>query len=557
MKIFAILLLAAAVQKPVPYLESIEVTVNNVDVIVTDRAGNRVHGLQKSDFVLLENDAPQTISNFYEVRGAARTASAAAPEAGAPAADTAPAAEPRKFVMLFDELSLHPAIAGDLERRAKELIDTALQPGDELMVLTPRAKTKVPLPFTSDKRAMHKAIAGVMRDSAFHANTALTREALLYERDVMNGGPREGRSAAQLFEMAVTRRVKQTLGYLQATVTALAEVRGKKSVIFVTLSAPSEPGRDAYDFTADTTSRPSSDVDAVSQPIIGGWRTLQPYIDDIARTASTNGIPIYCLQPDVANGSSIPDIVTSGGAGRGGVRILSNAKAGPSGAAFAAATQGTQQTFEILSETTGGKWWRGGSGVKPLFQQVADDATDYYSLGYRAASEERDKTRKIVVRVRNHPEYNVRSRHAVLQKSAPNEMRDLVIARLLDDRTVDELNVRVSAGKATREARGTLLVPVDIKVPLSKLTFLRDGDVYRASFRVHYAAESSAFDFAPGEGRLQMVEVPSADMPNIGGKYFTYTSSLRVLPGQLKVSVGVLDPLSNLSTIKTMTVEAR
>jgi VWFA-related protein len=562
MKAFVLLALAAAVatpptpQKTVPYLESIEVTVNNVDVIVTDRDGHRVHGLQKSDFELLENNAPQAISNFYEVRGAARAPVAAAPsDAAAP--EVAPQQEPRKFVMLFDELSLHPAIAGDLERRANELVDTTLQPGDELMVLTPRSKTKIALPFTSDKRAMHKAIGGVMRDSAFHTNTALMREMMLYERDVRNAGRAQGPSAAAMYEMVVSRRVRQTLGYLQAVVTALAEVPGKKSVIFVTLSAPVEPGRDAYDLTTDTSSRPNADLDAVSTPIVAGWRTLQPMINDIARTASTNGIPIYCLQPDVALGSSIPDVVTSGGAGRGGVRILSNPQAGPSGASFAAASQGTQRTFETLSDTTGGKWWRGGSGVKPLFQQVAEDATDYYSLGYRAASEVRDKTRSIVVRVRNHHEYDVRSRHAVIRKSAPNEMRDLVIARLLDDRPIDELNVRVSAGHAKREATGSLLVPVDIKIPLSKLTFLRDGEVYRASFRVHYAAESSAFDFAPGEGREQIVEVPSAEMKDIGGKYFTYTSSLRVMPGHLKVSVGVLDPLSHLATIKTMTVEAR
>ena len=136
-------------------------------------------------------------------------------------------------------------------------------------------------------------------------------------------------------------------------------------------------------------------------------------------------------------------------------------------------------------------------------------------------------------------------------------MRDLVVAGLLEDRNIDELSARVSTGAAKRELSGTLLVPVDVKVPLSKLTFLRDGDVYRASFRVHYAAESGAFDFAPGEGREQVVEVPSAEMEKIGGKYFTYTSSLRVRPGALKVSVGVLDPLSKLSTIKTMTVEAR
>lgn len=548
-------LLSILLAATIPYIESIEVTVNNVDVIVTDRAGNRVHGLQKSDFELLENNVPQTISNFYEVSGSAkeRVVAAGAESTAAPAR----AAEPQKFVMLFDELSLHPSTAGELERKADELVDKVILPGDELMILTPNARTKIALPFTSDKHAIKRAIGGVMRDSAFRANTELTREMLLFERDVMNAGQGEIRAASAMYEMVALRRVKKTLGYLQAAVTALAEVPGKKSIIFVTLSAPVEPGRDAYNVSNSSAARPSQSPDVVSAPLPGGWRTLQPYIDDIARTASTNGVTIYCLQPDVALGSTIPDVVGSGSAGRGGVRLLSRGQAGPTGAAFAAATIGTQTTFEILSDTTGGKWWRGGAGVQPLFAQVADDSTNYYDLGYRASAEERDKTRDIAVRVRNHPEYTVRARRAVIRKSAPNEMRDLVIAGLIEDRNVDELNARVSTGQAKRELSGTLLVPVDVKVPLSKLTFLRDGDVYRASFRVHYAAESGAFDFAPGEGREQVVEVPSAEMPNVGGKYFTYTSSLRVRPGALKVSVGVLDPLSKLTTIKTLTVEAR
>jgi len=168
-----------------------------------------------------------------------------------------------------------------------------------------------------------------------------------------------------------------------------------------------------------------------------------------------------------------------------------------------------------------------------------------------------NKTRAVRVSVRNHPEYDVRARRAVVQKSPTNEMRDLVMARLLTDRVIDELNVRIAAGKPTRELAGSLLVPIEIRVPLEKLTFLRDGDVYRASFRVHYAAQSSAMDFAPGEGREQLVEVPSADMPKIGGKFFTYTSSMRVMPGEVKFSVGVLDPLSRLMTIRTVRVDAR
>ena len=50
----------------IPYIESIEVHVNNIDVIVTDRAGNRIHDLQQGDFELRENNAPQLITNFSE-----------------------------------------------------------------------------------------------------------------------------------------------------------------------------------------------------------------------------------------------------------------------------------------------------------------------------------------------------------------------------------------------------------------------------------------------------------------------------------------------------------
>ena len=528
---FAAIVLAATVAtttpqtKPVPYLESIEVTVNNVDVIVTDRAGNRVHGLQQSDFELLENNAPQTISNFSEYRGSER----------APVATTAPEALPqaRKFVMLFDDLSLHPATAAEFRKRTDALVGSVMQPGDELMILTPTSKrAKVALPFTSDKRAIHDGIESVMRQSAFRANTRLIAEQLFYEREVQSATFSARRAGAQAYSRGVSRRVKETLGHLQAVVAALAEVPGKKSVIFVTQSLPVEPVVEAYD---------------LDEPRSGSWSRLTTYLADVARTASTNGVTVYCLQPDVYTGSTIGMDVEDRGRSPRGVRVNTRVPA--------TNVQGTQKAFEVLSGTTGGKWWRGGAGIDPLFRQIAEDATDYYSIGYRAASEELDRTRSIAVRVRNHPDYDVRARRAVVRKSAPNEMRDMVIARLLDDRSVDELGVRGSIGKTQRELTGSLLVPVDLKIPLSKLTFLRDGDVYRASFRVHYAAESSAPDFAPGEGREQVVEVPPADIAHLGGKFFTYSTKLRVLPGEVKVSVGVLDPLSHLATIKTMTFE--
>ena len=77
-RILALLALAAlalplAAQKNPPepaqpkLVESIDVRVIDVDVIVTDRKGNPVTGLTKDDFDVYENGTKKVITNFYEV----------------------------------------------------------------------------------------------------------------------------------------------------------------------------------------------------------------------------------------------------------------------------------------------------------------------------------------------------------------------------------------------------------------------------------------------------------------------------------------------------------
>ena len=63
------LLFLAATAAHAQVVESIEVRVTSVDVVVTDRDGKPVTGLTKDDFEILEDKRPQKITNFYEVRG--------------------------------------------------------------------------------------------------------------------------------------------------------------------------------------------------------------------------------------------------------------------------------------------------------------------------------------------------------------------------------------------------------------------------------------------------------------------------------------------------------
>ena len=101
-------------------VESIEVRVTNLDVVVTDRSGNPVAGLTKDDFIIIEDGEEQPITNFYEIR---ETATAGAQLAGETVkAVSSPVPESlakRRVVVFVDNYTIHPLV----RNRAFESLD--------------------------------------------------------------------------------------------------------------------------------------------------------------------------------------------------------------------------------------------------------------------------------------------------------------------------------------------------------------------------------------------------------------------------------------------------
>ena len=61
------------------FIETMEVRVVNVDVVVRDKKGNPVSGLTTDDFRILENGQPVEITNFLEVTSTTGALDTAAP----------------------------------------------------------------------------------------------------------------------------------------------------------------------------------------------------------------------------------------------------------------------------------------------------------------------------------------------------------------------------------------------------------------------------------------------------------------------------------------------
>ena len=571
MRVAAIVVALLFQQTAPTFLESIEVDVTNLDVVVTTRDGKPVTGLHRDDFAVLENGAPQAITNFAEyggTRGVAEAVASTTPAAPAPA--TAEAPPPRKFIFFIDEMSLTDSNRAQLVKSAAELVRTQMRAGDEAMVVT---RTKDVMPFTADRDAVLKRLGATLeRESRFRADTGPQAEELFF-RTSRPSSSDEYKHMARIYATRVNRRVTSTLRTLLGLVGSLNQTSGRKVLIVMSESLTAEPGREAFGLQAIQQSlvptvtsfsgivsegMESAEFSATEASSRASWYDVHPMIKELAARASANGVTIYTLQPDFAGAVKVPGAGADISAPRG---VPGRRGQDARGTTFAVSqfqrtiVDGTRDTLGTLAGDTGGKMFIGARELPGGFRQIAEDLTSYYSLGYRSAASS-GAFKKIDVRVKDHPDYVVRARRQLLRRTPEREMDEMVAANLIVPRGVNELGIVASAGKPEHQINDSWRVPVVVKIPLSKLTFIPDGDKYRGAFTVHYAVADGA-DYTTGVYREQTLDIPASEIDAARAQFFTFSSTLVVAPGTMKVAVGVYDRYSRLAGFDQVEVTAK
>ena len=90
-------------------------------------------------------------------------------------------------------------------------------------------------------------------------------------------------------------------------------------------------------------------------------------------------------------------------------------------------------------------------------------------------------------------------------------------------------------------------VPVEIQIPMESLTLLPQGEQYMGGFTIYVAVANKDNDMSDVAQKQQQIRVPQADMSRIKGKYYTYVLDLMMEPGVNRVSIGVVDDVSNVT----------
>lgn len=514
--------------------ESIEVSIVNVDVVVTDSQGKRVTGLTANDFEVREGGKPQPITHFAEYGGTAADADAATKAA---AEESRP---PRTVVVFIERMHLLDEQVEELYGAIRKLLrETITGPHDRAAVIGWTGAAAVRQPFTSDVAAVDAILqrmkgdhrmsprdmeveSAVREQAASDAHAAMSKASIAMTAEEMSEFSDEELAAMGFEERPVAEapsihsldlamrqlaRIRRKGVAIEALVNSMAAIEGRKIVVM----AMHRFG--AYAGVEGTES---------GTPPFELRRKLSndKLHDSLIRAANANDIVLYPLYP--------------AGPKWEGMDIQQREPDSDERRLVKSAKQNNVMLNEVialeeLAQETGGRMAWGTRNIAAMLPRVAEDVRSYYSLAYRAPRSGKDVSRSIEVRAKN-SRYKVRSRRQFVEKSERTLMQEEVIANLYHGLGRSAFPVEVVLGevKSTASIRTMAL---QVRVAAAALPQL--PDIKQRTLAFHVVAGGSI-------GLASDVLYRTHAFPT-GGEFYAADFTLQVDDYSDAVSVGVVD----------------
>ena len=522
-----------AAQQP-PASETIEVRLLEVDVVVTDRDGKPVHGLTAADFELIESGEPQPITNLSEY--------SVAPEAPGTAPTAAGRPEPRTLILLLDPLPLRGTPRNQLFENLRSLATRLLREGDRAQIYAWTGSRFYPLLEPTSDRA--KVLATLTQFEQLRKATETGKsieriEAYLRESASARHVPfdpsqleAERRFIAEE-DLAVMRRKTASM---QRMVSSLTTRNSRPIVVYVSDQFSRIAGKRAFIGARADYGLPSPDEEAYD---------TTDMIAAIVKSANANGIAFYALRPRLP--ITVADFDNTGEM----ESFIPKQGSGTDAAAVQLLILNETEALGQLAEQTGGKLTMGPKGVEDGVEQIVADLTNYYSLGWRARSDGMDRERRIRVRAKN-PDYRVRTRDALVEKSDETRAKDLLVARLFEEEGENDLDFELSVGEAKPVGRGRWKFLVVLTFDPEQFQF-RDEGVGHERRRV---------------GRFSILSVAGGDISEttgisrdsrqfVGGSLPRFTFEVLADNAQRSLAIGLYDEIGGAVGVRRLDLAAR
>jgi hypothetical protein len=510
---------------------SVEVTLFNLDVVVTEPSGARVRGLKAEDFEVRHDGKVVPISNFSEIR-TGEGGPTPGPEPGAAAPPAAAARPPRRIVLFFDRLHVPDAARrAELFDALSRLLEVSIEEGDEAMVVTWNRSIRTVLPFTGDVELLAATLRGIERQSGRVAPERGDQD-LLRESDEwftsLAADPRIGTDfggfmpSAELAAQQAFFEMKAKTSALKGLAATLGGMDGRKVLVLVSHRFSRYAG---LEFLLK---------DRTGAEALGDPRTRQfdskRLLEEVARAANANGVTLHGVFP-----AELEAAMPSADRSRLSAPGLSDQ---PLGGKEQIVLDNELEALSFVAEKTGGVAAVGAGNVDRFVDRVASDLESWYSIGYPAPPGA-GRSVPVAVKVKGR-KLDVRVRSSLVEKTTAEQMADRVLAHLFQPDGRARIPISATASPAPSQD-GKYRIRVEVRIPIASLALLPTAKGAQGAFSVLVASVAAAGDFSEVTRRSQAFEIPAAELETAKAGHYTYELEIVATGPDARICVGIWD----------------
>jgi VWFA-related protein len=531
----------AAGEEESVYIETVDVTVVNIDVYVTDKKGNPISGLTKEDFELLEEGRPVPISNFYAVqdgRPIEPTRQAEEPETSVPDRDTAkPAPVPEDqrlhLVVYIDNHNIRPWNRNRVFRRLREFLRTKLDSEDRVMLVSYDRSLNIRFQFTSDSQLIASALFELENLSglAVH-NDSERRELLDYMEDERVRESTDISWRIRQYAESLRNDLAFTIDALKEMIGWLGGLPGRKAILYVSDGLPLIPGEDLFYAVSEVFQDTS--VLTMAQEFNSARR-----FQELAAAANSNRVTFYTID---AAGLRAPQAssVEQATVGQLAVKTLVDS----------IYVSNLQQPLILIAESTGGQAIYNANDVGPLLERVASDFDTYYSLGYSPAHSGSGRYYKLKVQVKRKG-LKVRHREGYRDKPLPVRMEEGTQSTLLFGFEQNPLGVNLRVGSGDRIEADQYEVNVLVGIPIGSITLVPQDEFHLARVKLYFQAMDEGGRFSEVQELSLPIEIANDELDFARERLYIHKNTMMIRKGPHRLAVGLWDEIGGVGSFVT------
>ena len=533
---------------PEVFSEVIDVRVVNVEVVVTDQAGNRVQGLGPSDFELLVDGEPTPIAYFTEIEdGFARDGTAGGVD-GVPSLDlNAPVGT--NFLIFIDDLF---SFEHDRNRVLDRLRDDLgeLGPADRVAAVAFDGKTaEILTPWTNSADQFEDALDRARSRPSDGLQQLSARRQVTQDRQVL-ADHQAGRDQSGLLGSApqVASGFSDTTLRMDVAYTESLGNQLESSVLAAMATMrrfANQPGRKVMLLLAGGWPR-SVEIYARERLSEGNLRVDRRVMSEhelygpLVSTANLIGFSLYPVD--------LPGLTRDfyGDATRG-----FGANAEPDVIGAAPGTLEKEDTIHsalhLLAHSTGGVPLMNARRDVALASVVADTRS-YYWLGFEPQRREDNRFHEIAVQLVGRADLDARTREGYVDMSRDHELDMTARAALLFGDPPEALPLQVRFSEPVPAGRRKMSVPVEVAIPLDQIQLLPVADEWLNVVEVRVTAMDSGGNRS--EVSFEKVAIGGTREPQ-PGDIFYYETDLQLRRRKHSYVITVHDPLTGTNLTST------